>query len=141
MIRNTLNVGILFATLEQLMIHSKKYKTGAKVADKVIDISAAGIAKCFSILITNPFYLLKTRAESGQVNTSNPILSHISQIYKANGFLGFYKGFWATVIRDVPYQSIQFGIYKLIGEAINAFDVPVSNSSDSSTKSKFCLST
>lgn len=121
------------------MIQGKQFKTGGKIRDKVIDVSAVATAKCLSIFLTNPFYLLKTRAESGQFTTSDPLSSHIKQIYRASGIRGFYSGFWATIIRDVPYQSIQFGIYKLLGEAINAFDNQQPKSGTAIQKSKRIL--
>jgi Mitochondrial carrier protein len=118
------------------MIQGKIYKTGAKLQDKLIDVSAAATAKCISIFLTNPFYLLKTRAESGQLTDTQNLWSHIKQIHKSNGIRGFYYGFWATIIRDVPYQSIQFAIYKTLGEAMNAFETNSSKPGDLARKSK-----
>ena len=66
--------------------------------------------------------MLKTRAESMRFTESHTIFNDIATTYRTSGLLGFYNGFWATIIRDVPYQGIQFGIYKLLGELSRSFE-------------------
>lgn len=107
------------------------FKNGNFFFDRVIDVSLASTCKFVSILITNPFYMLKTRAESMRFSKSHTIFQDMAETYKTNGFLGFYNGFWATIIRDVPYQGIQFGMYKILGELSKSFE-KVEGNSDSS---------
>lgn len=120
-IRNTLSVGIFFSSMETLAPYFRSLKTGNQFRDKTLDTTLASVSKLISIVATNPFYLLKTRAESGFLSKDHNMMSHIKEIYSANGIRGFYSGFFATFIRDVPYQAIQFLIYKILGETVNAF--------------------
>lgn len=99
----------------------KKLKTGNFIWDRVNDVSLASLSKFLSILMTNPFYMLKTRAESMRFSSSHSVMQDVKDTYRKAGFSGFYNGFWATIIRDVPYQGIQFAIYKVLGELSSSF--------------------
>lgn len=100
----------------------KKFKRGNVVFDRVVDVGLASFSKFISILLTNPFYMLKTRAESMRFTENHTVLKDMKATYQKSGFLGFYNGFWATIIRDVPYQGIQFGVYKILGELTSSFE-------------------
>ena len=104
------------------------------IGDRMIDVGLASVSKFLSILITNPFYMLKTRAETMRFVGSHTILQDMANTYKVSGLGGFYNGFWATIIRDVPYQGIQFGIYKMLGEITSSFDKIDSTSDSGLTK-------
>ena len=125
MCRNTLQIGFLFSGIEYLSQKTAHLKGENKLKNRFIDVLIAGISKTVAIGLSNPLYLLKTRAESGLIDSRNNIRQHIATIYRNEGLLGFYSGFSATLIRDVPYQAIQFGIYKVLGEATGAFGKPV----------------
>ena len=125
MCRNTLQIGFLFSGIEYLSQQTAHLKNENKLKNRLIDVMIAGISKTVAIGLTNPIYLLKTRAESGLIDVNNNIKQHVATIYRNEGFGGFYNGFGATLIRDVPYQAIQFGIYKVLGEAVGAFGKPV----------------
>ena len=40
----------------------------------------------------------------------------INNIYKKNGFIGFYKGYYSIVLRDLPYRAIKLPTYELLKE-------------------------
>lgn len=121
MLKNTFSVGIFFSSIEYCAHKLRRFKNGVFLVDRTVDVSAAGAARFISILSTNPLYLLKTRIESGLINKENSILENVREIRKQSGWKGFYKGFWATLIRDVPYQGLQFGVYILLGELLGSF--------------------
>lgn len=121
MIRNSLSVGIFYGSIGFFAGRVNQKKTGNFLVDKSLDVSMASFCKFLAILVTNPLYMLKTRAESMKFNKSHTVLQDMKATYQARGLQGFYQGFWATCIRDVPYQGIQFGIYKLLGELTNSF--------------------
>lgn len=121
MLKNTFSVGIFFSSIEFCAHKLRRFKNGVFLVDRSVDISAAGIARFTAILSTNPLYLLKTRIESGMLSKESSILESVREIRKHSGLAGFYKGFWATLIRDVPYQGLQFSVYILLGELFGSF--------------------
>lgn len=120
--RNTFSVGLFYGGIGALAPAANGLKSGRLLADRLVDVGLAAACKFGAILLTNPFYLLKTRAESMRFSASHTLWQDVRATYRASGLLGFYNGFWATVIRDVPYQGIQFGIYKLLGELSRSFE-------------------
>ncbi len=121
MLKNTFSVGIFFSSIELCAQKLRRFKNGVFLVDRTVDISSAGIARFVSILSTNPLYLMKTRIESGMISRETSILECAREIHKQSGLKGFYKGFWATLIRDVPYQGLQFSVYILLGELFGSF--------------------
>ncbi len=121
MIRNTFSVGLLFTSIEYFSKKAVNLKTNNKIWNSSVDLSVGCLSKLISIALTNPLYLLKTRAESGMIDNNHTIRQHITGLYREGGFRGMYNGFWATFIRDVPYQGIQFAIYKFLGDLVGAF--------------------
>ena len=121
MLKNTFSVGIFFSSIEFFAHKLRRFKNGVFLLDRTVDISAAGIARFTSILSTNPLYLLKTRIESGMLGKETSIIESAKEIRRHSGLAGFYKGFWATMIRDVPYQGLQFSVYILLGELFGSF--------------------
>lgn len=115
-------MGIFYGGIGSLAGTFNKLKKGNIVYDRIVDVGLASFCKFVSILLTNPFYMLKTRAESMKFTESHTIFQDMKKTYKTSGLMGFYNGFWATIIRDVPYQGIQFGIYKLLGEFSSSFE-------------------
>lgn len=114
-------MGLFYGSLGYMAPMVNEKKKGNMIFDKTLDVTLACTAKLISIFFTNPLYMLKTRAESMRFTKSHTLWQDIKNTYKLNGIPGFYHGFWATFIRDVPYQGIQFGIYKLLGELSNSF--------------------
>lgn len=42
------------------------------------------------------------------------IVKIISTAYANEGIFGFYRGFWTTVIRDVPFSMLQLPIWEYL---------------------------
>eukprot|EP01041_Mallomonas_annulata_P008171 gene8171-16792_t len=62
-------------------------------------------------VIRVPFEVVKQRLQAG-VDTS--AMSAVSNIIKAQGFRGLYKGWGALAARDLPFDAIQFPIYEFM---------------------------
>lgn len=60
-------------------------------------------------MVRNPFELIKQQMQVGW----NPTLrSTFREIYKLNGFAGFYEGYFSLILREVPFSMIAFPIYE-----------------------------
>ena len=119
--RNTLSVGVFFSCIESLSHRYNPYKSAdTPLLNRTIDVSISSVSKLLSLLLSNPLYMIKTRIESHI--DSNNTMHNIRDIYSKYGYRGFYKGIYATIMRDIPYTSIQFSIYKILGDICNVFN-------------------
>lgn len=41
--------------------------------------------------------------------------------YYNEGVFGFYRGFWTTIMRDVPFSMLQFPIWEYLKKKYNMF--------------------
>jgi len=49
------------------------------------------------------------------------ISSAVLNITRTNGFGGFYVGFGATILREIPFSLIQFPLYEAMKSYIRSF--------------------
>jgi solute carrier family 25 S-adenosylmethionine transporter 26 len=59
-----------------------------------------------------PIEVLKQRMQVLQYNTG--LISAIGQLYRTDGILGFYRGFQATIQREIPFATLQFPLYEYL---------------------------
>ena len=59
----------------------------------------------------HPSDFLKTKAQI-QTGKNLIIRKEIYNIYKKKGFIGLYKGFWITFLREIPSWASFFGTYE-----------------------------
>lgn len=67
-------------------------------------ILAGGLAGFFQSSVTTPMELLKIRMQVGEKNV-------VSNVLKSGGFTSFYKGWGATLLRDIPFSCLYFPLY------------------------------
>jgi solute carrier family 25 glutamate transporter 18/22 len=67
-------------------------------------ILAGGLAGFFQSSVTTPMELLKIRMQVGEKNV-------IRNVMASGGFKSFYKGWGATLARDIPFSCFYFPIY------------------------------
>ena len=72
---------------------------------------AASLAETVSIIIRNPFEVVKQQIQVGL--DSKPRLA-FAHIYKHRGISGFYAGFWSYVMRETPASAITMATYELM---------------------------
>ncbi|KAF9358783.1 hypothetical protein BGX26_000926 [Mortierella sp. AD094] len=80
----------------------------AQYAPVVHMMSASGgeIAACF---VRVPTEVIKQRMQTKQYNTTTGALRAVIQ---NEGVLGFYRGYFSTVAREIPFACIQFPLYE-----------------------------
>ena len=72
---------------------------------------SSATARCISSVSTNPFTVLKIRAEVIGDDTYSRMANSIRIIYKNEGIAGFFKGSLAMIIRDFPFGGIFYLTY------------------------------
>lgn len=79
----------------------------------VLAASAGDIA---SSTLRVPFEVVKQRLQSGiYTNTS----AAVSNIWKAEGIRGFFTGYSSLIIRELPFDAIQFPLYEFFKTALS----------------------
>lgn len=75
----------------------------------VAHLTAGALGGFAASLVRVPTEVVKTRMQTGQF-TSAP--NAVSLILKNEGFKGFYAGYGSFLLRDLPFDAIQFCIYE-----------------------------
>lgn len=77
----------------------------------IISASVAEVAAC---VVRVPTEVIKTRSQTSTFGKTGAISSLLSakETFHADGFRGFYRGFGITVMREIPFTSIQFPLYE-----------------------------
>ncbi|KXL49026.1 MAG: hypothetical protein FE78DRAFT_76698 [Acidomyces sp. 'richmondensis'] len=86
----------------------------AKAADNKIKYpfwfggSAASMAAC----VTHPLDLKQVRLQTRKPDSPKGFLGTVGRIFRNEGILGFYSGISASVLRQMTYSTVRFGIYE-----------------------------
>lgn len=112
--KSTISAGAFFFNVESASKYIKelrKKKNDGYFLDKFFDFSIACYSKTIAATLCNPVNVIKTRVEA---QDKSEILITFRKTFKNGGPLSFFKGYGATLIRDVPYSGLQFLFYRMI---------------------------
>jgi len=99
---------IFFVTYDTL----KQTLPVAPPFNHMLSASVGEIAAC---LIRVPTEVIKTRTQTSTYGPSvTSSWASAKQVMKTDGFAGFYRGFFITIIREIPFTSIQFPLYEFL---------------------------
>lgn len=73
-------------------------------------VCAAGAMLACSVVLV-PGEVIKTRLQTGMVSS---VVQGISQTLQQDGIGGLFAGYYATMLRDVPYTMLELGLYENI---------------------------
>lgn len=96
---------IKFAVFETLTQWSR---SRVNIPQPVQDFACAALAFVACSVAFVPGEVLKQRIQAG---VSAGFLSGVRDAIRANGIRGLYTGYRATLLRDVPYTMLEFGLY------------------------------
>ncbi len=86
---------------------------------------AGGLAGAVGSMVGNPFDVVKTRMMAAEGKTIPPMSATFSELYKAQGFGGFYRGLQANVMRAIVLNGTKMACYDQIkGEIVKLGIVP-----------------
>jgi solute carrier family 25 (mitochondrial S-adenosylmethionine transporter), member 26 len=77
--------------------------------DYIVHMCGAILGEASQVLIRNPFELIKQNMQIGKYNS---IKESLVNIFKEGGFRGLYRGYFITVLREIPFGIIQYPLYE-----------------------------
>jgi solute carrier family 25 S-adenosylmethionine transporter 26 len=99
---------IKFATYELLKQHAVQKRLPA-AAQGWGEVASAALAFLACSVVLVPGEVVKSRLQAGLYPSFREALL---RIIEQDGVSGLYRGYWATVTRDVPYTMLEFGLYE-----------------------------
>jgi solute carrier family 25 S-adenosylmethionine transporter 26 len=76
---------------------------------KLISFVCAAVAMLACSFVLVPTEVIKTRLQAGSASSVSQAVVAILQL---DGFKGLYAGYFATLVRDIPYTMLELGIYE-----------------------------
>ncbi|KAJ7878873.1 mitochondrial carrier domain-containing protein [Mycena olivaceomarginata] len=80
----------------------------------VTHMIAASVAEVSACLVRVPTEVIKTRAQTSSYGEGKSSLTAAKFVLASDGWRGFYRGFGSTIMREIPFTSIQFPLYELL---------------------------
>jgi hypothetical protein len=114
LIGDGLGNAIKLATFELSKISLEK-RLPLKFHPSIQFLCGAGAMLACSVLLV-PGEVIKTRLQTGLVDN---MAQAVRETLKQDGFWGLFAGYYATLVRDIPYTMLELG--KLIGRDIKSF--------------------
>lgn len=102
------------ASLFFLTYEAVKYIAGGVLDPKwspFVHMAAASAGETCACVIRVPVEVVKQRAQANHTLSS---LTVFKQTLATEGFRGFYRGYFSTVIREVPFSFIQFPVWEYL---------------------------
>ncbi|AET38839.1 Hem25p Ecym_3351 [Eremothecium cymbalariae DBVPG len=81
------------------------------------NLLAGSFSRALVGFITMPITIIKVRYESTVYQYSS-LMGAVKSIYKTEGLNGFFRGFYATALRDAPYAGIYVLLYEKAKETL-----------------------
>ncbi|KAJ7456772.1 mitochondrial carrier domain-containing protein [Mycena galericulata] len=101
---------VFFATYDTLK-HNSPLPPNLEPATHMLSASVAEVAAC---LVRVPTEVIKTRTQTSTQGHGHSSLSSAKFVLASDGWKGFYRGFGSTIMREIPFTSIQFPLYELL---------------------------
>ncbi|KII90643.1 hypothetical protein PLICRDRAFT_52358 [Plicaturopsis crispa FD-325 SS-3] len=76
---------------------------------------SASVAEVTACLIRVPTEVIKTRTQTSTYGAlAGSSLSAARLVLSTDGLRGFYRGYMSTIMREIPFTSLQFPLYELL---------------------------
>ncbi|CAE6509638.1 unnamed protein product [Rhizoctonia solani] len=89
-------------------------------------VAAASIGEIAACLVRVPTEVVKSRTQTSAYGVGVSSLGAFLQVAKLEGLGGLYRGFGSTVMREIPFTSLQFPMYEFFKIRLaKALDRPI----------------
>jgi len=77
-------------------------------------VVAASLGEVVACLVRVPVEVVKSRTQTASYGLQASSLDALKRVWSAEGLSGLYRGFGTTVVREIPFTSIQFPLYEFL---------------------------
>ncbi|KAF5376852.1 hypothetical protein D9757_008878 [Collybiopsis confluens] len=84
-------------------------------------VVSASLGEITACLIRVPTEVIKTRMQTSTYGTGSSSLAAARILWTTDGIRGFYKGFGITVMREIPFTSLQFPLYEFLKSRLSNY--------------------
>ncbi|XP_050072098.1 probable mitochondrial glutathione transporter SLC25A40 [Anopheles maculipalpis] len=113
---------IYFVAYEQFRIRLKELYQRRKGRDAELPIwlplLAGSSARVLAVTIVNPLELIRTKMQSEKLSYRE-VGQAFRSMLRVQGVFGLWKGFFPTILRDVPFSGIYWTTYESIKKRFN----------------------
>ncbi|CAD5117302.1 DgyrCDS6089 [Dimorphilus gyrociliatus] len=99
---------LFFGTYEFTKNVSKRYVDGRCLP--LVHMAAASSGELMACLARVPTEIVKQRSQA----TLSPSWDVFRKVIKTEGLTGFYRGYWSTVVREIPFSLLQFPLWEYL---------------------------
>jgi len=83
-------------------------------------VVAASIGECVACLVRVPTEVVKSRMQTSAYGLAASSLDAFRNVIRADGINGLYRGFGTTIMREIPFTSLQFPLYEFLKRTLSA---------------------
>ena len=102
---------LFFSTYEKMKQALHNSESTKSLPTPVIHMTAASCGEIMACLVRVPTEVIKQRMQAGMHKNAMATMANI--LTNEGGFMGLYKGYSITIMREIPFSFIQFPLYEL----------------------------
>ncbi|CAM6009251.1 unnamed protein product [Sphagnum balticum] len=115
-------IGVILGTVHYALLYFSVYESSKSRLEKylpteVLHVVSASMGTVVASVVRVPTDTLKHQV---QAYMHPNVFEAFRSVVTAEGIGGLYKGFWPTLLRDVPEIAIQFGVYEKLRAVLQA---------------------
>lgn len=103
-----------FTAYDQFKGGIKKIKGGEVLADQAwVSLSCGALARVWAVTMVSPLELVRTKMQSQKMGFGE-VRQVLSETVKSQGVVGLWRGYSATLLRDVPFSALYWPCYEYL---------------------------
>eukprot|EP00095_Tigriopus_kingsejongensis_P012374 maker-scaffold190_size271632-snap-gene-1.28 protein:Tk12374 transcript:maker-scaffold190_size271632-snap-gene-1.28-mRNA-1 annotation:"solute carrier family 25 member 40" len=103
---------IYFTAYEQVKLHGQAHWTSLD-PEKVVPLLSGAVARVFAVTVVGPLELIRTRMQSRKMSLWQIREGAVATL-RSEGLRGLWRGYWATIYRDVPFSALYWPCYEFL---------------------------
>ncbi|KAJ3236892.1 mitochondrial thiamine pyrophosphate transporter [Chytriomyces hyalinus] len=117
---------LTYGAIQFLVYHEWHKSTAAGLFPETPKAFVGGaLSGCIATFATYPLDLLRTRfAMQGTSRLYTSIYGACREILQTEGFAGFYRGMWPSILQIAPYMGIMFAVQGKLSETFKRVESP-----------------
>ena len=112
MVTSTIKAGVAAGVYFGVLKESKLIFSSFIRNEQTLNAAASLVARLAQSVLTNPFYVIKTRFEVIGFNEYSSVSDAVRKILRQEGVRGFFTGLYVSILRDLPFSGLYYPLYE-----------------------------